>query len=57
MEDEHLVVGRKPEVAFDPAAELESAGEGNQAVLRKARPIMQAPVREAERTRIERVRL
>ena len=57
VEDKHLVVGSEPHVAFDSAAELESAGEGGQAVLWESGAIMEAPVGEAGRTRVERVRL
>ena len=55
MEDEDLVVGGQPQVAFDARADFERGGEGDQAVLGKARAIVQAPVGEALRARIERI--
>ena len=57
VEDDDPVVGGEPQIALDSAAEFERGCESRQAVLGKAGTIMQAPVGEAERTRIERVRL
>ena len=56
MEDNDLVVGGQPQVAFYACAELERGGEGNEAVFRKACSVVQAPVSEALRPRIERIR-
>lgn len=56
MKDDDLIVGRKPQVAFDSATEFESRGKSGQAVFGTSEAAVQAPVREAERTRIERVR-
>ena len=56
VEYDDAVVGREPEIAFDPRAELERGGKGDQAVLGKLRAKMQAPMGEARRPGIERIR-
>ena len=51
VEDDDLVVGGQPQVAFDPGAELERGGEREQAVLGNAGAVMQPAMREARRAR------
>lgn len=57
VKDDHPIVDGQPEIALDPAAELERGDEGGQAVLGKSGAGVQAPVRESGRSGIERVRL
>jgi len=56
VEDDDLVVGRKPQVAFDACVKLERGGKCDQAVFWKSRVGMKAPVREAFGTGIEGIR-
>ena len=56
MEDDDLIVGRQPQIAFDTRAKLERGGKRKETVFRKTCPVMQAPVSEALGPRIERVR-
>jgi hypothetical protein len=56
VEDYDLVVGRKPQVAFDACVKLERGGKCDQAVFWKSRVGMKAPVREAFGTGIEGIR-
>lgn len=57
VEDDDMVVGGEPQVALDSGTHFERGGEGDEAVLRKARTIVDAPVRKSGRAGIERVRL
>jgi hypothetical protein len=55
VEDEHAIVGGQPQVAFNPRAQLQGRGEGDQAILWKAGAIVEAPVCEPLGPGIERV--
>jgi hypothetical protein len=57
MEDDDLAVGGEPEVALDSGAHLEGSGESDDAVLGKARAIVQPAMREPRGPGIERIRL
>ena len=56
MEHDNSVVRGEPDVAFDSGARFERGSEGDQAVLWKARAIVQAAVGEPLRTWVERIR-
>ncbi len=56
MKNDDVIVGGQPQVALDPRAEFERRRKGKKAVFRKARTGMQAAMREALRTGVERVR-
>jgi hypothetical protein len=47
MKHDNAIVRRQPEVAFDPGTDLQSCGEGEQAILGKMRAVVQAAVRES----------
>ena len=56
VENHDPIVGGEPDIAFDSGARFDCRGERDQAVLRKARAIMQAAVGEPLRSWIERIR-
>jgi hypothetical protein len=55
VEDDDTVVGRKPQVALDTRAELQRGGKCDQAVFGKSGTGMEATVREALGTGVERI--
>ena len=57
MEDDDLIVGSEPEVAFDARAHLERGCECDQAVFRKSRAIVKTAVGKAHAARTERISL
>ena len=57
MKNDDSIISGQPHVALDSGTGFKRGGEGDQAVLGKARAIVQPAVREAPRARIERIRL
>jgi hypothetical protein len=55
VEDHDLVVGSKPQVAFDAGAKLDGRFEGSKAVLRNPGTKMQAAMGKTHSARIERI--
>ena len=55
MKHDDPIVGGQAQIAFDARAQLERAGEGDEAILGKTGAVMQAPVRKPGGTGIERV--
>ena len=49
MKDQDLVVGRQPQITFDPGAQLKRGCEREQAVFGKSGPVMEPAVRESRR--------
>lgn len=57
MENDDLIICRKPQVALNARAHFKRGGERDKAIFGKTRSVMQAPVRETGRPGIERIRV
>jgi hypothetical protein len=55
MEHDNPIVGGKPQIALDARAHFNRRCERGQAIFRWARTVMQAPVSETGRPRVERI--